>query len=118
MNKNDIKLIIIIILIIITTLIIINTIPQKGNTATVYYQDKIIKTIDLTKDGEYKVEGLLGEVVLEVKNNQIRVKKENSKNHICSKEGYIGETNKTLICLPNKIIIKITNKEEIDEVVY
>ena len=56
--------------------------------------------------------------MLEVKDNRIRVKEENSNNHICSKEGYISDKGSSLICLPNKIIIKIENDKEIDEVVY
>ena len=118
MNNSDIKLIIIVIFIISIFLIIMKITSKEGNTATVYYEDKIILTIDLTKDKEYTVKGYQGDVVLEVKNNKIRVKEENSYNHICSKEGYISESGKSLICLPNKIIIKIDGKSEIDGVVY
>lgn len=120
MNKNDIKLVIILILIIGILLLILNINKDKGNTAIVYYEDKEIQRIDMNKDKEYKVKGYLGDVVIEVKNHKIRVKEENSPKHICSKEGYIEDSSKTLVCLPNKIIIKIINDKdnEIDGVVY
>ena len=74
MNKNDIKLILIVMFIVIISFVIIFVNRSKGETATVYYEDKIIKKIDLSTDGEYTVSGSLGDVVLEVKDNRIRVK--------------------------------------------
>lgn len=101
MNKNDIKLIIILLLFIIVLLLILR--PKSSNTASVYYEDKLIQKIDLTKDNIYTFDGYNGKVVVEVKSNKIKVIEENSKNHICSKQGYSN----VIICLPNKIIIKV-----------
>jgi hypothetical protein len=70
------------------SLIIINKTKKEGTTAIVYYENKEILKIDMNLDKEYTVQGLLGDVVIEVKENKIRVKKENSPNHICSKEYY------------------------------
>ena len=78
----------------------------------------LILSVPLDIDSEYTVEGALGDVVLEVKDGKIRVKSENSPKNICSKEGYIGDSSRTLICLPNKIIIKIVGGAVIDGVVY
>ena len=118
MNKQDLKLIIIILVIAVLTILIINTTKKEADTVLVYYEDKLIKTIDLNKDGEYTVDGFLGDVVIEVKDKKVRVKKENSPRNICSKEGYISDNTKPLICLPNKIIIKIASKDNgIDGVV-
>ena len=119
MNKTDLKLIIILLAVVGVIFIYINTTKTEGNTAVVYYENKEILKIDLNIDKEYTVEGLLGEVVLEVKDKKIRVKKETSDKHLCSKEGYIYTNNKSLVCMPNKIIVKITNKENsLDGVVY
>ena len=119
MNKSDIKLVIIVLVIIFGVFIFINVTKEKGSIAEVYYEDKLVLSIDLILDGEYTVDGELGDVVLEVKDRMIRVKSENSPKNICSKEGYIGDSSRTLICLPNKIIIKIVgDREEIDGVVY
>ena len=46
----------------------------------------------------------------------IRVKEETSKYHICSKQGFVKD-NTPIICMPNKIIIKIDYKENLDSVV-
>lgn len=118
MNKSDIKLVGILFSIIVIFLLVINFTKEEGNTAIVYYEDKEILKIDLNIDSEYTVDGELGDVVIEVKKKKVRVKKENSPKNICSKEGYIGDSSRTLVCLPNKIIIKIVGETEIDGVVY
>lgn len=118
MNKSDIKLVVTLVVIIMGIFIFINVTKEKGSLAEVYYEDKLILSIDLNMDGEYTVDGELGDVILEVKDKKIRVKNENSPRNICSKEGYIGDSSRTLICLPNKIIVKIVGDNEIDGVVY
>ncbi len=114
-NKNDI-LLILIVLIISLILFLINT-PKHGEIANVYYNNKLVKKIDLSIDKKYTVEGYNGKVVLLVKNNKIRVLKETSPLHICSKQGYISSSGQSIICLPNKIIIEIDSKSKIDTVV-
>ena len=108
MNKNDIKLIIVILVIVGILILIINLNKKEGDTVEVYYSINNI----------YTVEGLLGDVVIEIKDKKVRVVKENSPKNICSKEGYISDSTKPLICLPNKVVIKIVQSSDMDGVVY
>ena len=118
MNKSDIKLVTILLILVLSIFVFINITKEEGSIAEVYYEDKLVLSIDLNIDGEYVVEGLLGDVVLEVKDKMVRVKEENSPKNICSKEGFIGDSSRTLICLPNKIIVKIVGETNVDGVVY
>lgn len=119
MNKNDVKLIIGIIILTIIPLAIFSAKDQEGEkVAHIYYQNELIQTIDLTKNEkkEYIVKGENGPVVIEVDEEKIRVKQEESPLHICSKQGYIQNSTETIVCLPNKIVIQIKDKESIDTV--
>ena len=40
--------------------------------------------------------------------------KEDSPLHLCSKQGYISKSYESIICLPNKIVIKLENNSDID----
>lgn len=115
MNKNDYKMLIIIILLIVIMFCFIYFNKNSGNTAKVYYKNDLIKTINLKYDNIYKVTGENGEIVIEVKNNMIRVVQENSDKHLCSKQGFIKNKNETITCLPNKILITIDG--DVDTVV-
>lgn len=114
MNKNDIKLIIIILIIVVICFIFYFMNNKQANKALVYYESDVILEIDLSKNDTYEVMGENGKVIIEVNNNQIRVKEENSPYHLCQKQGYISNTNETLICLPNKIIIELPGEDNID----
>ena len=107
MNKNDIKLVLILLFIILSFFIYKSINNSENKIAKVYYDDKLIKTISLDKDELYTVKGYNGEVVIEVKNNKIRVIEETSEKNLCSKQGY-GDI---IVCLPNKIIIKVENDD-------
>ena len=108
MNKNDIKLVLILLFIILAFFTYKSINNSKDKIAKVYYNDKLIKTISLNEDNIYTVEGYNGEVVIEVKNNKIRVIEETSEKNLCSKQGY-GDV---IVCLPNKIVIKVENVDE------
>jgi len=107
MNKNDIKLIILLLIIIIFFIILKNINNHKEKIANIYYSNELIKTIPLSVNGKYSVIGDNGEVVIEVKDNKIRVIEETSEKNLCSKQGY----SEIIVCLPNKIIIKVENNE-------
>ena len=120
MNKNYIRLIIGILTITIVTLLLFSTMHQTvPATANIYYENELIKTIDLSQNDqkEYTIEGKNGLVIIEVNHGKIRVKEENSPLHICSKQGYISKSSETIICLPNRIVIEIEAKGTVDTVV-
>ena len=118
MKKSDYILISIIILICIIMLFSLKK-TSKSNVALIYYNDEVILKVNLDKKKEYVVKGYLGNVVIETDINKIRVKEETSDKHICSKEGYIYTNNKSLVCMPNKIIVKIISEDnDLDGVVY
>lgn len=117
MNKSDLKLLVFSILIVFVLLFTLKITSKEGNVAKVYYMDKELLTVDLSVDKEYTVSGYNGEVKIIVKDNKIKVDSENSPLHLCSKQGYISSSNEIIICLPNKIVIKIEDDKALDGVV-
>lgn len=120
MNKNDIKLIIgLIIILIFSFSLLYFKDNDKNKKALVYFEDKLVLTIDLSLKGEhdYNIKGYNGNILIKTSDNKIKVEEENSPNHICSKQGYIENSYEVLVCLPNKVVIKIEDNEKIDTVV-
>ena len=112
MNKYDFVLISI--LIVIAGLLLFTLNPKKIDKVDVYYNNKIIKSIDLNVDNEYDVTGLNGNIHIVVKNKVLRVTDEISPLHLCRKQS-IKNSNDTIICLPNHIVIK--SQSEYDAVI-
>lgn len=111
MNKYDYLLVFVL---IVFSLYLIFSNKSNGEMAAVYYENKEILRVSLSKNAKYKIKGYNGEVVIEVKNNSIGVVKETSPKNICSKMGFISKGYQSLVCLPNKIIIKIVEDNEVD----
>lgn len=121
MNRQDIILAIIIFILGISFLLVTKLIAlDNPSKADVYYDSKKILTIDLSisKAKKYTVKGYNGDVVIEADKYKIRVIKETSPLHLCSKQGWINSSLQTIVCLPNKIIIKIVStNEQVDAVI-
>ena len=119
MNKNDFKLIIILLIIACSFLFVFKLTEKNNNKkAIIYYEDEIILKVDLNIDKKYQVNGYNGIVDIVVKDGKIKVENENSPLHLCSNQGYINSTYETIVCLPNRITIKIESSEnDLDTVV-
>lgn len=77
--------------------------------AVVTYREEEILRIDMSIDNTYVVEGTLGDVFIEVKDQALRVEKETSPYHLCSIQGWVEFANVPIVCLPNHIVIIIQN---------
>ncbi len=130
MRKFDYILIISIIIISLSAyflmrLFLVSSSINDG-TAVVLYQDKPILEIYLI-DGTYDiididsvvsidednfiytVTGNNGNVVIEYKNNKVRVIDEISPKHICQAQGWSSSPLTPLTCLPNNVVIIVEN---------
>ena len=118
MNKNDLKLIMIVLLVVIISFVCFSLFESKNNKrAVIYYENNIIETINLDINNNYEVDGYNGKVKIIVKDGKIKVDTEKSPLHLCSKQGYISKSYETIVCLPNKITIKIEANDEYDAIV-
>ncbi|MCB9498834.1 MAG: Gx transporter family protein [Bacillales bacterium] len=116
---------------------------DEGTIATITYANETIMKISLDDPSDYKTyaasEGVFEEyeesegsflytfsvynkdeketydLIVEVKDNEIRIKDETSSKHICSRMGYISSKYESLVCLPNQFIITL-NDYKLDEI--
>lgn len=75
--------------------------------AVVSYRNEEILRIDMSLDANYTVDGTLGEVLIEVLDQKIRIEKETSPYHLCSIQGWVEYANVPIVCLPNHIVVMI-----------
>lgn len=88
---------------------VVKAVDAQKAVAIVSYYDKEIKRIDMKNEGLHKIEGDLGDVVIEIKDGSIRVADEISPKHYCQLQGWIKHTNTPIVCLPNGIKIELRN---------
>lgn len=93
---------------------------MPGNAAThaeITSQGTVIKTVDLRIDQEFTV--MIDDEnynVVTVKDGKIAVTEATCPDHYCMNRGYCNSGTQ-IVCLPNRLVIRFTGKQEIDGVV-
>ena len=115
--KNDIILIGIIFILAITTIILINIFKEEGTYVVVVYDQKEVAKYHISEDIEIKLSFEEGKYnILVIKDKTVYIKDASCKDHICVKHNKIKMAGETIVCLPNKTVIKIIGDEQIDVV--
>jgi hypothetical protein len=73
--------------------------------AVVYHEGKLLEHLSLDKDREIVL--LKGKMILEIKDERVRVKKSDCPRQICVSRGWIKRPGQVIVCVPNKILIEI-----------
>lgn len=95
-----------------------------GSYVEIYVQAKLVKTLRLDEDQEftlYKDEYpcLLDDMVIQIKDNKVRVEKEESPRNDCSKIGWFDKPNLPVVCFPNSVLVMIIGEGEgYDGIIY
>lgn len=118
MRKADQILISILLLLSLILIIPLFFHQESGSYAVVKVRNEEKLRLNLLEDGEYDVQGTLGDVHIVVQNGQVKVSQENSPHHYCSKQGFTQSSAVPIVCLPNETVITIENgKSEEDTVI-
>ena len=86
--------------------------PEKGDYAEVYVDGKKQLTLKLNEDREVALDHL----VIVVSGGKISVKDADCPDKICQKRGAINKKGQSIVCLPNRIVIKIAGKGEVEAI--
>ena len=119
-NKYDIGLIAVII--IINTFIILyggrNAVKQNSKIAYIYSDNKLYGEYVLTDTvkEEIKIESDTGYNILHIEDGQIWIHDASCPDKICISQGKISYDGEIIVCLPNKMLIKIVDNNEKSEI--
>ena len=108
--RNDLILIGSLLVAASVALAIIFTQPKKTNLiAKVFVQDKVVETIDLSKNEEkdYVITGLKGKLKVRTHKGAIAIVESNCPHQDCVHMGYVKEINRPIICAYNGVYIRL-----------
>lgn len=81
---------------------------SKSLKAEISVKGKVYKEVVLSKEKQdFTIETELGKNVIKIHDSGIEVTDSNCRDHICEKTGFISKPGEVIVCLPNKVIIKI-----------
>ncbi|MCP5454745.1 MAG: NusG domain II-containing protein [Thermotogae bacterium] len=114
-RKNDFYIIIFIIILALSVLIINKIISSHGITGyEIYYDGR--KVAEITKEGRTDIKDPDGEHMLYVEfyEGKVRVTESTCPDKVCEHMGWVEDTGRDIICVPNKVIIKPLGKSKSD----
>lgn len=127
MNKKDYKLkfckydliaiLIVIALIILSSFVFWKVVgTEEGSRVVVYEDGKVIREIPLTEETEFVVEGLYTNKIA-VRDGKAAVIESDCPGGDCMHSGWISESGRSIICLPNRVEVRIEGESDVDFVV-
>lgn len=119
-NKYDVFIYVLSVLLIVCLLVISNIVTSnaegKVKYAIVTIEGEQKYKLNMNEDvvielSPNKYPSLLGEMIIEIKDGKVRVKKEESPLHYCSLQGWVDSVARPIVCLPNAVVITIMGQE-------
>ena len=86
---------------------------RAETTAEVYSDGKLVQTIDLAVDGEYRIESGGGWNVLTVSGGKIAVTSASCPTQDCGHHA-AADHGAPIVCLPNRLVVQFSTPSELD----
>ncbi|MGT2772181.1 NusG domain II-containing protein [Streptococcus marimammalium] len=95
-----------------------NQIENSQLIAMVKIDGQVVDTYELSSNGPHQTKTYYphkGQYnIIEIKQNKIRVKEDNSPDQIAVNTGWIEKNGQILVCLPHQLMIEITKQDSIN----
>ncbi len=80
-----------------------------GKTVEIRVSGEVVQQIPLSESGTYEIEGTNGSDVLVIENGKAHMEEASCPDGVCLGMGEIDSTGESIICLPNEIVVEITD---------
>ncbi|MDF2800950.1 MAG: hypothetical protein K0S61_853 [Anaerocolumna sp.] len=113
MKKNDIKLIAVILLIAVAGMAFLFLTQKQGDKVIVIVDGQITKEYPLNKDISVDIEGVNGGTNhLVIEDGHADVTDASCPDKVCVHQKQIEKNGESIVCLPNKVIVKVESSTE------
>lgn len=113
MKKKDFILIFIVLLVIATTFGInyfVNT--KSGENIEIYVDNKLYKTYSIDDDEEIKIKSEERYNIVKIHDHGVEIIEASCPDKVCVHSGFITKPSESIVCLPNKVHIKIKTHDK------
>ncbi|HDJ1464554.1 TPA: NusG domain II-containing protein [Clostridioides difficile] len=115
MKKKDILLILGILVVITACYGIINVINSKNaGNIEIYVDNKLYKTVSIDAKEEFKIENRGGYNIVKIHDKGVEIVDASCPDKVCVHTGFINKPSQSIVCIPNRVSIKINTNEKND----
>ena len=116
MKKHDFILIGVILTAAILLFAVLHFAVTDGDFVRVEVNSKTVKTLPLNEDTEYLIKTENGTNKLVIKDGKANVTEADCPDKICVRHPAISKKGESIICLPHKVVISVTDSENNAEI--
>ncbi len=117
-KKADIILGILLLVLGFGTLAALQGFAMSGTSVSVSVDGEIYGVYSLAENQTIEINSANGHNTMEIKNGQVSIVDADCPNKDCMEFGSISKTNQTILCLPNKVSVKMNGKSDLDSISY
>lgn len=114
MKKNDLIFILSVLLIVAVSYPVMKYAARGGDTVRITVGGKLFAEKPLSENCEISVNGTN---IAVIENGTVYMKYASCPDKLCIHQGRIHDSSEKIICLPNKVVVEVIKKSEIDTVV-
>ena len=112
MRKKDFILIFVVSLIIAGAFGVNYFVNTKNvDSIEIYMDNKLYKTYDINDKEEIKIKSKEGYNIVKIHDKGVEIIEASCPDKICIHQGFITKSSESIVCLPNKVHIKITTED-------
>ena len=112
MKKRDYMFILCVIFVCAVLFLVREFSPKGSDSVLVYVNNELYSEVSLYEKCEIDT----GTNIIKVDNGYVYMESADCPDKICVHTGKIKDSSKDIVCLPNKVIVKVTKKSAIDAV--
>jgi len=90
------------------------TAPREAEQAVITVDGKVFRTVRLGGYERIYVPGTGGYDIVEIDGRRVRVVDADCPDKLCIKTGWISRPPEQIVCLPNRVVVKITGGQAAD----
>ena len=112
MRKKDFILIFVVSLIIAGAFGVNYFVNTKNvDSIEIYMDNKLYKTYDINDKEEIKIKSKEGYNIVKIHDKGVEIIEASCPDKVCIHQGFITKSSESIVCLPNKVHIKITKED-------
>lgn len=94
----------------VLSLVALNHLRQPGDQVIIEVNGQIVQQLDLKASQEITATGSIGKTTIKIDQGEAQVIHSDCPEKICIKTGKITRTGEIIVCVPNKVVVKIAGK--------
>jgi len=113
-KAGDIVLVLLVVSAAIASMVLVSraSAGERGSLAIIEVNGKEVRRLELSDKQGYRtltVQGTLGDSTVAVENGKVWMAKSACRDRLCVGMGRIDSTGQSIVCLPNRVVIRITD---------